>query len=376
MKKIVLILTLTVIPILRLSAQSIQGTLRQGSTLNEVYLTIRNNTSANITGNVTKIEFTLGMYLESPKMTNAFGFTDIYTLPTPSAGIFSSHDYMSMLSSYLAASWTGSKAVSLSPGQEMDLIGFTLWGVVGPELKPGPFTILSLRYRDPFFGEDKNWLVELDGVNVTEGNEKFYSQGSNTTVHNEFSSAYLNLSTFNLTNLPVTLTKFEGRHESDIVNLNWATTEETNSDHFDIEHSLNGKSWRSIGTVAALGQSAKLHEYSFQHKNPEAGAHYYRLKMIDIDQTFAFSKIVNVNVGDRNSAGLFPNPTMDKVFFKATDLGNVSKVQVLNTAGKVLHEASSVDVSGLDVRHLPSGLFIVKLSKADGEVIQYKLIKK
>jgi hypothetical protein len=375
MKKFVLILSLVTISLLRINAQSIQGTLRQGATPNEVYLTIRNNTSANIIGNVTKIKFTLGMYLESPSLTNAFGFTDIYTLPTPSTGSFSSHDYMSMLSSYLVADWTGSKAIDLDPGEEINVVGFTLWGKTGPTVTESTFTTLRLYYRDPYFGEDKDWLVELDGVNVTEGQQKFYSQTLGTAVNNEFSSAFLSLGTFNLGNLPVTLTKFEGRQESDIVNLNWATSEETKSDHFDIEHSLNGKAWQSVGTVRALGESAKLHDYSFQHKDPNHGANYYRLKMIDIDRTFTFSKIVNVNVNGGQSKGLYPNPVAERVFFKAGDLQDAAKVQILNTSGKVVQEAVSVDASGMDVRHLPVGLFIVKILKTDGATSNYKMMK-
>jgi hypothetical protein len=376
MKKFVLLFALIAIPILRLNAQNIQATLRHGSTPGEVYLTIRNNSASNITGNVTKIEFTLSMFLQSSSVTNAFGFTDIYTLPKPGTGSFSSHDYMSMLNNYLTTIWTGSKAINLDPSEEMDLVGFTLWGSTGPLTGGSPSPTLYLRYADPFYVDDRNWLVELDGVSVTEGQERFYSQTPSTTVSNDFFGSNLDFGSFNLESLPVTLVKFEGRQESGIVNMSWATTEETNSDHFDIEHSINGKTWRSLGTLKAQGESTKLHEYLFSHKDPNQGANYYRLKMIDIDQTFAFSKIVNVNVIGIQSAGVYPNPVIDRVFFKANDLQNATRVQVLNTSGKVVQEAVNVGASGMDVRHLPSGLFIIKLNKADGEVIHYKLIKK
>jgi hypothetical protein len=97
--------------------------------------------------------------------------------------------------------------------------------------------------------------------------------------------------------------------------------------------------------------------------------------MVDIDRTFAFSKIVNVNVSGGQSKGLYPNPAADRVFFNASDLKNTTKVQVLNTSGRVVQEAVSVDASGMDVRHLPSGLFIVKILKTDGATSNYKMMK-
>jgi hypothetical protein len=271
------------------AAQAIQGTIRHGSHSKEVYLTIRNNSGARISGNLTKFEFSISMYIQSSRLTNAWGFLELSTLPKPGTGTFSSYDFVSFLRHYLSTTWTGSLAIDLDPNEEMDVAAFVLWADAAywaGEENP----TLTLNYADPMYADGRLWLVEVDGQNLTEGDAKFYTQGPPTTAYNEISSAGVNLASFSLENLPVRLKSFDGYPEGGLVNLNWATTEETNSDYFGIEHSLNAKNWRSIGKVTALGESKKLKDYQFKHNQPVSGVNYYRLKMVDKDRTFAIQK--------------------------------------------------------------------------------------
>lgn len=83
--------------------------------------------------------------------------------------------------------------------------------------------------------------------------------------------------------LPVTLTSFTATKENNTALLKWATTQETNSDRFEIERSLGGKEWGKIGTVLSTGESNALRNYSYTDNAPLAGENLYRLKMIDKD---------------------------------------------------------------------------------------------
>ncbi|WP_031530140.1 hypothetical protein [Dyadobacter crusticola] len=77
MKKSLFTVFLTIISVLVLNAQALQGTLKHGSKEEEVYLTIRNNSSTKIAGNITKLQFTLRMYLQSSREKNVFGSTSL-----------------------------------------------------------------------------------------------------------------------------------------------------------------------------------------------------------------------------------------------------------------------------------------------------------
>lgn len=72
-------------------------------------------------------------------------------------------------------------------------------------------------------------------------------------------SGITSFSPFAITNpdspLPVTLARFDAVKEGSTALLSWSTTEETNSDRFEVERSINGKVWQKIATVKAQGES-------------------------------------------------------------------------------------------------------------------------
>jgi hypothetical protein len=123
---------------------------------------------------------------------------------------------------------------------------------------------------------------------------------------NGFSSFYI--SAHNAGQLPVTLVNFSGKKEENAVSLNWQTSEEMNSDYFEIQHGVDGKQWTKIGEVDASSESKVLKTYNFVHASPSDGENLYRLKMVDQDNTFAYSKIVSAAFEITDRITLFPNP--------------------------------------------------------------------
>ncbi|TDB63397.1 hypothetical protein [Arundinibacter roseus] len=102
--------------------------------------------------------------------------------------------------------------------------------------------------------------------------------------------------------LPVVLTRFEGRPSENLITLNWQTSEEKNSQHFDVQRSQDAQQFSTIGTVAARGMSPALLDYTFTDSNPSSGTNYYRLRMMDVDETEAFSRIIAVSTASDNEA--------------------------------------------------------------------------
>ncbi len=92
--------------------------------------------------------------------------------------------------------------------------------------------------------------------------------------------------------LPVSLSDFYSSIKKDNeVTLNWITSAEVNTSHFEIQYSQNGIDFEVIGQRAATGKSTAGDQYMFTHQVTDYGFHYYRLKMIDLDQSFRFSSI-------------------------------------------------------------------------------------
>lgn len=116
---------------------------------------------------------------------------------------------------------------------------------------------------------------------------------------------------------PVTLLSFRASAVGgQRVALDWVTGTEQNSSHFEIQHATNGRSWETIGRVAAAGESNSRLEYSFQHLGAAPGQNMYRLRQVDFDGTFDFSPVVLADLqGDKGPRGLrvFPNPAIGQV---------------------------------------------------------------
>ncbi|MCF0041944.1 ice-binding family protein [Dyadobacter fanqingshengii] len=181
--------------------------------------------------------------------------------------------------------------------------------------------------------------------------------------------------------LPVTLVSFEVKQgENASAMLNWATTSESNSDHFEIQRSQNGKAWIKIASVLSSGESKQLLTYSFTDLTPRAGNNLYRLKMVDKDQSFAFSRIRSINLQSDNRTALYPNPAIDHLKVLTSDLDKVERVQFIDVAGKLIldqkRSGSSNVISEFNINSFPAGLYIVKVTFADGSVDGAKIVKK
>ena len=172
--------------------------------------------------------------------------------------------------------------------------------------------------------------------------------------------------------LPVNLVSFTATGERNSVNLTWGTTAETNSSRFDIERSVNGKIWSQIGTVASQGESTQLKNYSFIDKSPAQGENLYRLKMIDFDETFAYSRIESVTVETGAAITVFPNPAVDRILIN--DNSNIKEVTMTDMTGRKIYQSDRIPSTGIDCKNLASGMYVVTMTLNNGTVDSHKVL--
>lgn len=111
--------------------------------------------------------------------------------------------------------------------------------------------------------------------------------------------------------LPVTLVSFSGKAVEKAIDLKWVTTEEVNASHFEIQRGGDAKTFATIGKVDAKGDSKALVDYQFTDQAPLPGTNYYRLKQIDRDGSYAFSKTISVLSDSGHRISVYPNPVTD-----------------------------------------------------------------
>ena len=108
--------------------------------------------------------------------------------------------------------------------------------------------------------------------------------------------------------LPVELIYFSGTSTDCQVRLKWASASEVNFSHYEVERSEDGQNFKKIEKVVSIGELTSA-DYSFIDVKPEKD-NYYRLKMIDKDESFEYSNIINLSLDCKKVDGLkiYPNP--------------------------------------------------------------------
>ncbi|MCG8328761.1 MAG: fibronectin type III domain-containing protein [Chitinophagales bacterium] len=120
-------------------------------------------------------------------------------------------------------------------------------------------------------------------------------------------------STFACAVLPVEILDFEiNEGSNNQIELHWQVAQEVNLSHYEVQVRLEDGTFKNIGLVSAIGEE----DYQYNISLNEAGSYYFRLKMVDFDGSFEYSKSLHLNLDYSNSDkiwSVFPNPFEQEV---------------------------------------------------------------
>ena len=175
----------------------------------------------------------------------------------------------------------------------------------------------------------------------------------------------------NGSSLPIKLSSFTAAEKMNDIRLTWSTSQEYNNKGFDVEYSIDGRSYYSIGYVPAKGsyllQGAN---YEYLHRNVNNSFNYYRLKQYDIDGRFTFSKIVKIIKSINEDIKVLSNPIHQTLRFHfagsvpwGTQLTiyDINGIKVISKMINVNPVTNSLDLSGIS-----SGTYIIKWEIGNG----------
>ncbi|MEJ7739818.1 MAG: SBBP repeat-containing protein [Chitinophagaceae bacterium] len=113
--------------------------------------------------------------------------------------------------------------------------------------------------------------------------------------------------------LPVELISFDAKavRGGDAVQVNWSTASEANNAFFEVERSINGVQFTTVGRRPGCNTCPGSQQYELFDNNPYTGLSYYRLRQVDLDLTFFYSPtvVVNISSGANTSVRVYPNIT-------------------------------------------------------------------
>lgn len=235
----------------------------------------------------------------------------------------------------------------------------------------------SLTYTNWFtwFGKnpsgivDRNAVVHLKSENIYFG-IKFLSWGQRAEEGGKFSYQRTTA-----TVMPVTLQTFSGSASNNSTILHWRTAIEVNNKYFDIEHSLDGKNFLSVGRVEGNGSSTLEHAYSFTHTGLSSGKHFYRIAQQDLNGIVKYSQIILVTVNATTTLQIRPNPATLFISITASSVLKGNEFSINSYSGQVVMKGKISDQQ-INVQNLSSGQYWLILKTNSGELLKAQFLKK
>ena len=168
--------------------------------------------------------------------------------------------------------------------------------------------------------------------------------------------------------LPLDLTSFAAVAEGKNSKLTWSTENSINVNRFEIERSsFNSSSFSLIGTVSANNGISGTYSYTDLNAKNYLEKGYYRLKIIDNDGRFSYSRIVFVNFG--NGPVITLNPALVTAgrpitIYTGSAAGQQMYSGILyNQAGQIIEKWTGT-INGnkqIETDKLAKGIYIVRI---------------
>jgi hypothetical protein len=185
--------------------------------------------------------------------------------------------------------------------------------------------------------------------------------------------------------VPVRLVSFTGTLNGNIAYLQWATAQEQNTSHFDVERSLDGLNFSKTGnSVTARGNSSVRSDYNLPDNltGIRATKVYYRLKIVDRNGSVEYTNIVVVRLGDVKITNVYPNPFTDVIRIEMDSKERATaQIKLYDVTGKVVMSKQQIVEAGgnlvtvTGVQQLPQGAYTLEVINGS-ERISQKLIKR
>jgi hypothetical protein len=171
--------------------------------------------------------------------------------------------------------------------------------------------------------------------------------------------------------LPVELSSFSAVILENGIKLKWRTETEVSNYGFEILRSTKNDNWQVLGFVEGHGNSNSPKDYSFDDENAATGKYSYRLKQLDTDGKFEYSKVIEVDIGSPQEFELsqnYPNPfnPSTTIRFSVSESSFIN-LTIFNSLGEKIEEPVNevkepgVHTIELNAQDLPSGTYLYRI---------------
>ena len=150
--------------------------------------------------------------------------------------------------------------------------------------------------------------------------------------------------------------------------VSWETANEINVSHFNVQRSIDGITFETIGKVNAKGASTYNFNDPLTTHDSRFTTLYYRLEIVDKNGALSYSEVKELSFIN-SSLSIYPNPTKDYITING---GSVKEVRISDVSGRLLITGKK---NSVDIRGLVSGVYYVAIETLNGNHAIYKFVK-
>ncbi len=177
--------------------------------------------------------------------------------------------------------------------------------------------------------------------------------------------------------LPLKWLSFTGTWQKNNSLLQWQVAAVQNNHHFEIESSNDGIRFIQKGSVANNGGTGNTAATSYTFLDNNAATKsplYYRIKQVDIDGKFTFSKTIKMLAGNGivKKPTIQSNPVATQLVLLNDNRSQVYQLEIVDASGRPVMNKSVKNAEAVirtDVQQLKAGFYTVKMHTADGVTV-------
>ncbi|MBS1563307.1 MAG: hypothetical protein JST39_02910, partial [Bacteroidetes bacterium] len=162
---------------------------------------------------------------------------------------------------------------------------------------------------------------------------QFYVRGTDNVGNLQHRPAVADVTYTFASSLPVRLLSFNASKDGARVKVLWVASDETNFSHYEVERSADGSSFTKLATVSAKG-GVLTNNYQIYDEHPLVHNNYYRLKQVDNNGSFSYSRTVRVDFDKAYTVAVSPVPAHGYVIIDGAQA--FKEVQFIDITGAVV----------------------------------------
>jgi hypothetical protein len=173
--------------------------------------------------------------------------------------------------------------------------------------------------------------------------------------------------------LPIELIHFSAENKSSYNLLEWATATEINNSHFVIEKLISDVEFEPIAEILGAENSKELISYSFLDWEISNKTAYYRLKQVDFDGSYTYSRVVSIH---RNSIeDIVIRYEKERNVLVINGFNQLKDFQIFDLSGKLINRKAEHNNNEMTISTEGfSGIYIAKYISTDGNTFTKKLL--